>query len=120
MNDQRINSQIVIDDQISDHAIIESTINGHCDKHISKSRKVNTWYKYDMQKLWQSLENSISTWNEIESSDVNTKMNWILNVTSNATNQFKRIKVIKINEDFFDIELEFMRNEKNRLYKIAQ
>lgn len=47
-------------------------------------------------------------------------MDRLLQILNGAINQFKRVKVIKINDNFFDNELELMCNEKNSLYKIAQ
>lgn len=116
----RINSQINFDDQISDHAIIESVISGNCDNYAPKLKKINIWLHYDVQQLWHSLENSIYSWQFVNMGDVDTKMNWLIKILSMATNQFKCIKTIKVNDDFFDNELEIMRMEKNSLYKIAQ
>lgn len=120
LNERKLESHVIIDDKISDHLIIESVLNGNCDKYIPKPRLVNTWYKYDVQKLWQSLENSVHTWQVFEYCNLNIKMNWLLNIISNATKQFKRVKTITTNDDFFDNNLDLMRIEKNRLYKIAQ
>lgn len=70
--------------------------------------------------MWEHLEADLPTWHSVQSSNVNDKMEWLLNIVKRATNQFKSTKTIKTNRDFFDRDLENMRIEKNRLYKIAQ
>lgn len=60
------------------------------------------------------------SWQLVEHASVNEKMNWLLSVLELSTDQFKSKKTISTNDNFFDSELENMRIEKNRLYKIAQ
>lgn len=55
-----------------------------------------------------------------EEKSVDEKTNWLLSVLTQSTNEFIQVKELKINDDFFDKELEEMRVEKNRLYKLAQ
>lgn len=116
----RISCNVSYDDQISDHAILYINVRGNSENSVTKKRKIRIWDKYNEIDLWNNLENNLDSWTEIEHSDVNIKMNWFINVVSAATNQFKKIKEISTKNDFFDNELELMRREKNRLYKIAQ
>lgn len=51
---------------------------------------------------------------------MNDKMNWLLSILSLSTDQFKSKKKISNTDSFFDSELENMRIEKNRLYRVAQ
>lgn len=86
----------------------------------NKVRQIKVWNNYDPTLFLNSIEESLFSWNFIKNCDVNVKKNWILNILSTAANQFSSIKTIKTKSDFFDNELETMRIEKNRLYKLAQ
>lgn len=120
INKHKISCNVLTDDQISDHCILEICLKGRCEQKVIKNRKIRVWQNYDVPKLWKSLENSLHEWNEMENSDIDNKMNWLLNTISVATKQFQCEKSIRINKEFYDKELELMRIEKNRLYKIAQ
>lgn len=120
INKNKISCSVSNEDQISDHSILFIKILGHNDKVISKTRKICIWKNYDEHVLWQYIESSMHLWNNIEFSDINNKMNWLIHTISSATNKFKELKEISTNEDFFDRELETMRRRKNQLYKIAQ
>lgn len=116
----RIECNVSTEEQIFDHGLLFITINGRCDKSVDKKRKIQVWANYNENDLWQSIENSLDSWAEVEFSDVNTKMNWFIKTLEAATDKFKKVKTISTKHDFFDRELESMRQEKNRLYKIAQ
>lgn len=47
-------------------------------------------------------------------------MNFLLHAISQSTEQFKKMKQIKIRDDFFDRDLEAMRQTKNQLYGVAR
>lgn len=53
-----------------------------------------------------------------ENCDVRT--NWLIENLNETANKFIVEKCVRNDDDFFDSELEMMRKEKNRLYKIAQ
>lgn len=116
----RISCSVLQEDQISDHAIIEFNLSGKVDHHATKSRNICVWKDYDTLKLWQSIDEWKGSWKDIEHRSVNDKTNWLLENISSTTNQFKKMKTIKINEDLFDNQLEEMRLEKNRFYNVAQ
>lgn len=116
----KISCRVSIDNQISDHAILEIQIQGRSEIFPTKTREITIWKDYNAPKLWKSIEEQLYLWQIVESRDVNTKVNWILAVLSKATEQFKCVKQIQTKDTFFDNELENMRREKNRLYKIAQ
>ena len=120
INKNKINCDVSSDDQISDHALLNINIIGHSDNIVNKKRKIRVWKDYNEIDLWYSIENSLHTWIDVENSDVNAKMNWFIDTMKSATNQFNETKTISTNRDFFDSELESMRQEKNRLYKMAQ
>lgn len=120
INENLISSTVSIEDQISDHAILQITVRGKNNTIPMKSREYHIWKNYDKACLWQSIENSIDSWELIKNCDVNMKTEWLLSIISDATIKFKTLKRMCIKDDFFNHELEQMRVEKNRLYKIAQ
>lgn len=60
------------------------------------------WDGYERNKLWQSLEGRIQSWEEIKNNSVNEKCDWLLKIISESTNQFKKTKSIKPRDEFFD------------------
>lgn len=108
------------ENQISDHAILEITVYGKRDLLPTKTRSICVWKNYNENQLWQSLEANLESWYHIENESIDQKINWLLNAVSSSTDQFKCVKLIKTNDDFFDQELEMMRKKKNELYKRAQ
>lgn len=120
INKRNISCKVLDDDQISDHAIIETIIQGKAEAIQLKNRKITVWCDYDKNILWQSLENEVQQWNDVIHKSVNEKMDWLLNSLSNSTEQFKKTKEIRSKNDFFDRNLEAMRVHKNKLYKMAR
>lgn len=120
INRNKITCNVLSDDQISDHSIIEMIIYGETEKKVTKQRKIKVWQNYNVEDLWVSLESKIEPFHLINSSGINIKTQWILKQLHESTEQFMRIKTVKTKTEFFDTELELMRREKNRLYKIAQ
>lgn len=117
----KIMCNVSAEHQISDHAIMEIRLVGQNEKGVMrKKRRTEVWKIYNKFELWQYIEDSMHSWCDIEYSDVNTRMNWFIDTVKKATTKFKEIKEIATNQDFFDSDLEIMRREKNRLYKIAQ
>lgn len=116
----KISCEVIEDDQISDHFMLDIKIKGRKDQMCTKNRKIKVWHNYDNEKLCQNIENKLNDWDEIKLKSVDEKTNWLLSVISESTNEFKSEKEMKINDNFFDNELEQMRIEKNRLYKVAQ
>lgn len=86
-----------IEDQISDHAILNIDIHGHNENLIIKKRKIQIWSNYNEIDLWQHIENSLHSWWVIESADVNTKMNWLIHILRGDTDQFKNLKKLPQN-----------------------
>lgn len=56
----------------------------------------------------------------ISTLSVSEKLSWLLVNTMNSAGSLIKKVMMKRSDDFFDNELENMRNEKNRLYKVAQ
>lgn len=120
INRRNVSCKVLIDDQITDHSIIEAIIEGKIEKVKPKIRETTVWNNYDRSSLWQSLENDIQQWDRVQIYSVDDKMDWLLNILSKSTEQFKKIKVIKTNQDFFDQNLEQMRKQKNDMYRLAR
>lgn len=120
INRGNISSQVLIEDQITDHAMIDMVIQGKTDEIRSKNREVTVWSGYDNGRLWQSLENEIQHRDLVRNSSVNDKMDWLLDILCKSTEQFKKTKVVKTIPDLFDRNLEQMRRRKNELYKLAR
>lgn len=59
-------------------------------------------------------------WENVKTKSINEKMVWLLNNLNPSLNQLRKTVQIKQNNEFFDCELDRMRMEKNRLYKIAK
>lgn len=116
----RISCVITDDDQISDHKNIEVKIIGKLIKLPSRRKSICVWNNYDPVKLWDSIEQWLPQWRELQNKSVDDKMNWLLLNLKNSIEQFRVTKQLIDKSDFFDRELEVMRIEKNRLYKIAQ
>lgn len=111
---------VSIDDKISDHALLEIKIIGKCEANKPKKRQLSVWRDYDRSKLCDTIESYMFSWHFVERASMNEKMNWLLSVLSLSTEQFKSKITIHNMDNFFDSELENMRVEKNRLYKLAQ
>lgn len=120
LNKNKINCIVSDEDQISDHKNIEVTIIGKTDKNPNKVKTITMWNNYDPEKLWNSINTWILEWEIIKVKPLNDRMDWLLNNLKISLSQFRKTKKLKQKNDFFDNELENMRNEKNRLYKIAQ
>lgn len=120
VNKKYISCHVISDDQISDHLMLDIEIKGKAEQICVKNRKINVWHDYDSEKLCQNIESKLNNWDEIKLKSVDEKTNWLLTVLSESTKEFIREKEVKINDDFFDNEMEQMRIEKNRLYKLAQ
>lgn len=120
IDSSKISCSVSSEDQISDHAILEIIVQGARESLKSKERQIRIWKNYDERALWEHLESNLFSWRFVQTGDVNEKMEWLLNIIEKSTNQFKSSKTIKTNSEFFDHELENMRREKNRLYKLAQ
>lgn len=120
INKNKIECRIIQDEQISDHTIIETTIFVKSSTYNMKKRKINVWHNYDKNIFCQSIEKWSHTWDNVKGNSINDKIHWLIENISASTCQFKHTKVLKSNLDFFDNELDQMRREKNRLYKIAQ
>lgn len=120
LNKKYVSCHVINDDQITDHFMLDILIKGKIDQTCVKNRKINVWHNYDSETLCRNIDGRLNQWNSIHLKSVDEKTNWLLSVLSESTNEFKREKEIKINDDFFDYELDQMRTEKNRLYKLAQ
>lgn len=116
----KISCNVVDDEQISDHSMLDIYIKGKYESQTTKKRVVNVWRNYDYEKLCQNLLSKLISWESVQLKQVNDKTDWLLNVISESTAEFKHTKEIKVTDDFFDSELEQMRREKNRLYKVAE
>ncbi|XP_031638796.1 uncharacterized protein LOC116350927 [Contarinia nasturtii] len=117
---KNIMCSVSIDDKISDHALLEINLIGKCETNKPKNHQISVWKDYDRLKLCDTIESYLFSWHYVERASLNDKMNWLLSVLSLSTDQFKSKITIRNIDNFFDSELENMRVEKNRLYKIAQ
>lgn len=115
-----IECKVIEDDKISDHEMLEIIICGQRELKIVKSRQVRIFENYNPIHLYNEIENYMYSWRLVENCDLEVKTDWLLLVLKNATSQFIKYKTFKTSHEFFDSELEQMRTEKNRLYKIAQ
>lgn len=75
LNKNKISCEIIDDDQISDHCMIEAVIRGKSNKNIIKVSEITVWDKYDPEKLWKSIESWIPEWENIRTKPINEKMN---------------------------------------------
>lgn len=80
----KVSCQVLTDDQISDHSIIEIIASGKSETQTQKERKIRLWQNYNVTELWNSLENSIQSWGVVNTSDINTKTNWLINIYSHS------------------------------------
>lgn len=119
INRGNVSAQVKIDDQITDHSILDIVIHGKSEQVKPKSREVTVWSGYDCNELWQSLEVEVCHWDSIRNGSVNDKMNWLLHTLSKCTEQFRKTKIIKPVPELFDRNLEEMRMKKNQMYKTA-
>lgn len=107
------------DDQISDHSIIEIIVNCKPKKSLIKNKSIDICCNYNLDQLYKSIETWCGFWDNVKQKSVDEKMEWlIMNLSTSAKIFFKK-KIINITSGFFDHELELMRNEKNKLYKLA-
>lgn len=121
INENLIQCMVTTDDQISDHRNIEITIRGRLDCNKNKKKnQITIWKNYTLEKFWNEIELWLPQWAQVQYLSVDEKMNWLLDNLKNSLQKFRTKKLIGQNNEFFDDELELMRIEKNRLYKIAQ
>lgn len=105
------------ENQISDHKILEIQIKGRADCQLPKTRYVKSWKDYSSERMWEEVDK----WPPIdESLSVNERTKWLLHNIKQSAGSFIKSKRMKSTVDFFDADLEKMRKEKNRLYKLAQ
>lgn len=100
--------------------MLEINVLGKCESNKLKTRQVTVWRAYDRLQLCETIEMYLPSWRFVEHAPVDDKMNWLLDILSLSTDQFKSKRTICTSDNFFDDELENMRVEKNRLYKMAQ
>lgn len=117
----RLDASVLIDDQISDHRNVELIMNFPKPKERKhKFRIIKVWRGYSTDSLQSVLNTWSAQWNYIKSGTCDTKMQWLINKLTETSNHFMEEKRVREIDDFFDNELEAMRNEKNQLYKMAQ
>lgn len=115
----KLECSVSIDNQISDLAIIEMNLLGKYETNTQKVRQISVWKDYNAIKLFDTLENHLFSWQYVQNSSVNERIDWVINVLSRSTTKFQTKKSIRVNDDFLDKELENMRIIKNQLYKIV-
>lgn len=119
MNKNKISCDVIQDEQISDHSMIEISINCKPNKSVIKNKTIDVCYNYDIERFYQSIDTWYGFWDNLQNESVDEKMNWLIMNLSTSAKLFSKQKVIKLNSGFFDYELEMMRREKNNLYKLA-
>lgn len=108
-------------DQIADHENLIITLKSKRREYkINREIMRTVWKKYSGEKLCDIILTWLDEWDQIKNKSVDEKMNWFLVRLMESTQQLVERKLVKIRDSFFDRELENMRREKNRLYKIAQ
>lgn len=120
LNNNKISCNVSIEDQISDHRNIEVVITGQKNETNPKKKYIEVWSDYNIEKLWESIEVWLPQWSQIVNKSVDDKTTWLLSNLKSSLNKFRKTKQVNDKNDFFDGELESMRREKNKLYKIAQ
>ncbi|RYX86064.1 hypothetical protein EON73_02695 [bacterium] len=101
----KLECSVSIDNQISDHAIIEMNVMGKYETNTQKVRQISVWKEYNAMKLCDTLENYLFSWQYVQNASVNEKMDWLIDILRKSTNQFQTKKSIRVNDDFFDKEL---------------
>lgn len=92
-------------------------MNGQVGYTSPRSKYFKSWRDYSSAMMnikmddWPQMKDSMS---------INEKTEWLLNNIKKSAGSFIKIKKRKSPDDFFDAELEDMRNVKNKLYKLAQ
>lgn len=102
LNSNKMSCELLEEDQISDHHIIEAVIRGKSDSNINKKREITVWKNYDPERLWNSIESWITEWENIKLKPMNDKLNWLLNNLKCSLNEFRETKQFKHKNDFFD------------------
>lgn len=108
------------ENQISDHNMIEINIKCNPVKKTQQIKKIETLYNYSAENLWNEISKWQYKWEHIREDDYNVKVNWYLENLSETAMKFIKLKTIKTQNEFFDDELEQMRQRKNILYKISK
>lgn len=107
------------EDQITDHKILEMQIRGRTDDKVAKQRWVKSWKNYSSERMWMAIDE----WphlNDLDSHTVDERTEWLLHNMSVSTGALITKKKQRMIDEFFDDELDRMRNVKNELYKTAQ
>lgn len=105
------------DNQISDHKILKIQMVGRKITHTLKPKFIKSWKGYSSEKMWEKIDE----WPQIDDSlSVNDRTELLMNNINEGAGSLIERKKVKSDEDFYDSELEEMRKEKNRLYKLAQ
>lgn len=120
IHSNKITCNVLNDDQISDHLNLEITLFGNTKKSNIAQKEVICWRNYDENIFYDSIYTWHQQWDLIRSHSLQTKFEWLLENLMQSLQQFRTTKIIKLNNDFFDNELETMRCDKNILYKRAQ
>lgn len=120
MNSNLIKCEVSIEDQITDHRNIEVNILGRTNDIKVKKKCIQIWSEYSVRELWHSIEEWLPQWNHYVSKSVDEKTSWLLSNLKSSLGQFRKTIQISGKNDFYDNDLERMRCEKNRLYKVAQ
>lgn len=64
---------------------------------------------YSIAQLWSNLESWKNQWINMKRNDVNIQISWFLNNMKETINKFINVRKIKLKNEFFDNQLEQMR-----------
>lgn len=121
-NIPNIDVSVCSDDQIADHANLYIRIKGKSDvnKNKTEKKKIQVLHGYSASRLGDEINKWKTEWGQIKHTDINKKFDWLLNNLADSVRVFLKNKTVKIKNNFFDDELESMRQKKNTLYKSAK
>lgn len=109
-----------IEDQISDHRNVEIEFKYAVKNKSNEQKLIRVWKNYSRCSWLSEIANWIKEWDIIQKFSCEVKTNWLLNNLKNSASKFIETKIVKVSKEFFDFELEDMRQHKNQLYKQAQ